>query len=126
MTVLNTNKKGKLHAIIQQKERVLKNFTKQLDNNENTDQDAFEVCFTPEIEAVCKIYLEYINETNQEIYGDLLKLDVKAHDFVIQPFPLTPFPINKKSEFTGKSLLFMKLKQNNFRIFESDFQFCLK
>ena len=72
-----------------------------MDNYENVNRETFEVCFTPEIEAMCKIYLEYLNETTHEIYGDLLKLEAKAHDFVIHPFPLIPFPINKKSEFTG-------------------------
>ena len=56
----------------------------------------------PEIESTCKVEIEFLDTSETMVYGDSFKIDAKLMDFIIMPFPLAPFALEKKSSFNCK------------------------
>lgn len=71
--------------------------------NTTNDANSFEISFVPEIEATCKVDIELVDSLENVLYGDSIKIDVKAIDFQVVPFPLLPFHINVKGTFNGNT-----------------------
>ena len=61
----------------------------------------------PELETTCRVEIECIDNSEKIVYGDTFKVDVKSMDYIIIPFPLTPFALGKKSSFNCKYLIFI-------------------
>lgn len=68
-----------------------------------TDTNSFEISFVPELETTCKIDIELVDSLENILYGDSIKIEPKALDFQVVPFPLLPFHINVKGTFNGNS-----------------------
>lgn len=86
-----------LNVYIEQQDKTIKATVKNLDDS------SYEVTFTPEIESVCEIEIELVDtESNETINGDSLRIDAKAHDFQLVPYPLPPFPVNNRAKFNRK------------------------
>ncbi len=90
--------------IIEQENRQLKPIVKQLPNETNQHLSApyfyfYEISFMAELEAPCRVEIEFIDNSEKIVYGDTFKVDVISMDYIIIPFPLTPFALGKKSSF---------------------------
>ena len=113
---------GTLNVQIEQQDRKLRTFVKQIksiENKSNATSSAaigvgsgeidtglvYEISFTPEIETKCVVDLEYLDIAEGVICGDSVVINVKAKDFRITPFPLQPFAINSKSTFNVEILM---------------------
>lgn len=101
---------------IEQDERQLKPVVRQL-ANESMSMDlpsnyyyCYEICFTPEIEATCRVEIEFIDNSEKIIYGDAFKIEAKSLDFIILPYPLAPFALDKRSSFNCKIMIKFLIK----------------
>ncbi len=109
---------GSLNVNIEQEDRQLKPTVKQLPNDlivtsSNLYYYYYEISFVPESETPCRIEIEFIDNLERLVYGDTFKINVKCIDFIVFPFPLIPFAVNKKSSFNCNFLiifLFSKFK----------------
>lgn len=99
---------GNLIAHVEQQDRKIKSNIKKLKNISSSSSNekeccSFEIQFVPELESTCKIDIELVEYNTENIlYGDSIKIQVKAVDFLIIPFPLLPFHINTNSTFNRK------------------------
>lgn len=103
--------------IIEQDNRQLKPIVKQLLNETDSNLSAYyfyfyEISFLPELDTACRIEIECIDNSDKIVYGDTFRVDVKSMDFIVIPFPLTPFALGKKASFNSKSNLFLIYKEN--------------
>ncbi|CAF0722221.1 unnamed protein product, partial [Brachionus calyciflorus] len=95
---------GNLYAFIEQQERKIKPSIKHVHTDIKLNLETYEVSFVPEIDSICKIDLEFADKYENILNGDSIKLNVKAYDFLIVPYPLSPFPINTRCSFDTKIL----------------------
>lgn len=91
---------GELCVYIEQEDRKIRPLVKNI--QKEADSTIYEVSFVPEVESMCKIDLEYINKFDNILNGNMFKLDAKALDFLMIPFPLMPFQINTRCSFKSK------------------------
>jgi hypothetical protein len=77
----------------------------EIRTNDN-DPQVYDISFTPEIDANCRIEIEYCDTAENFIYGDTFDVSVKQGDFLIIPFPLEPAQINQQSTFKSKKPYF--------------------
>ena len=89
---------GTLNVCVEQGDRKIKPHIKRV-NKENAEELEYEINFVPETEDLCRIEIEF--SSDDDIYGDIFKLAVKSSDFLVIPFPLPPFSVNKNASFNG-------------------------
>lgn len=87
-------------AHVEQEDRKIRPIVKSIKKDENLS--IFEVNFVPEAESMCKIDLEYVDKSDNILNGSIFRINAKALDFLVIPFPLMPFQINKKCSFNSK------------------------
>lgn len=95
---------GNLNVLVEQEDRKLKSNVKKTRSASASllPDVSFEVTFVPEIESMCRVEIECVDPNENVLCGNVLKLNARAVDFVIYPFPLLPFPINSTCSFKRK------------------------
>lgn len=93
---------GKLWVYVEQEDRKIKPLVKNIQKENNST--IYQVSFVPEVESMCKIDLEYVNKFGSILNGNILRIEAKALDFLIIPYPLMPFQVNTKCSFKSKIL----------------------
>lgn len=108
---------------VDQLDRKLKPLVRKLEADFYKKVQTYEISFVPELETSCKIDIEFTDTSSKILNGDTFNLNVKAVDFLILPFPLIPYSINKKNSFQSK-----QKKENNYsyNFINKSFSFFLK
>jgi hypothetical protein len=101
---LSNELEGSLNVYVEQEDRKLKANIKKVKIDEF---NSYEISFIPETDTKCSVECEFIDLNDNVMCGHLFKIPVYISDFIILPFPLSPFPINTKCSFKSIIIHFL-------------------